>query len=164
MQEWRDRQGQNASVMFNGVFFAAQAQSGRGLLHNDPQAFSRILPGNAEPESIGSTLREALSASRFLTAAEARHFFSTAEAASGQQFLQELCAAAGVDSRAKLFKGMRLCHVALRGDTIKFGPTARVKREAWEGLGAESEMFCSSSASNQEIAGVLNAALAQCRG
>jgi len=163
MQELRDRQGQNASVMFNGAFFAAQAQSGRGLLHSDPHAFSRILPGNAEPESIGSAIREALSASRFLTAAEARHFFSMAQAAS-DQFLQELCTAAGVDSKAKLFKGMRLCHVALRGDTIKFSPTARVKREAWEGLGAESEMFCSSSASNQVISSVLNAALAQCRG
>jgi|SRR6185437_4353610 len=163
MQEWRERQGQNASVMFNGNFFAAQAQSGCGLLRSDPQAFSRILPSNAEPESVGSAVREALNASRSLTPAEARHFFATAQAAS-DRFLQELLTAAGVDSRTKLFKGMRLCHVTLRGNTIKFGPTARAKREAWEGLEVGSEFLCSTDASNQEIASMLNAALAQCRG
>jgi len=162
MQELRERQGQRASVMAKEGILVVQAQSGRGLLCDDPQAFKRILPSDAEPELVGSAVREALSASRFFAPNEARHFLATAQEARSL-FLQEIATVAGV-AVPQLFKGMRLCHVVLTAGSMKFVPTARIKREAWEGLGSDYEMFCSSSASNQDVADTLSAAMLQCRG
>jgi hypothetical protein len=158
-----DTQGRQATVAAWKDRMVFVALSGRGLLHDDPEAFLAVLPVTADDDEMARTLHAALDASRFLESAAAMAFFQF-ENSMRQERMARLAAAVGASSVRALTSGMRKCWARQDGDTICLKPTRRLRGPAWEGLSGLPALEVSRSALPSETAAAIREAISLCVG
>ncbi|WP_029923495.1 contact-dependent growth inhibition system immunity protein [Nevskia soli] len=159
--EYEERQGKRARVQAVSEAIIVASESGRGLLHVDPDAFHCFLQPDADDATLGETLLGALAASRFLLSEEAKEFRVNYEQ-HWSAWVSKMVAVTGIKDRKRLFQRMASCGVAARNGNIIFTPTIKRRGEAWEGLGRDFKSSIPLESSPKIVGAALREALSKC--
>ena len=152
-----------AGVFANDRFVCVLSYSGRMAAAMDPNGAEHLLAPDADNESLGSSLLDALQKSRVLNIEEVRIFFDPQRIAKDYAaWVERLMSRYRFKSKRALFNGMKHCNVHVRAGNISIKPTYHEKSEGWAGMGAEFELVLPSQAPAIEVGGALREGLRRC--
>ena len=154
-----------ASVYANEDFVCFQTSSGMRRCASDPAGKTLFASLQDQPSVLGSSLVEALAASRFLRPDELASFFDVdALERRYEDWVSVLLQKFGYESRASLFRRMKHCLVDQSSGVITIRPTAHEKLEAWSGDEIEKSQYVQipEQSSPQEIGQAILLALSRC--
>jgi hypothetical protein len=123
-----------ASALFNGDFYLIETYSGYRGSSRDENGKQHTLDPNADANSLGSALMDALLHSRFLTLAELDDFFDYRKnQQSYEAWVQALITKHGYKSKNALFKKMACCNITVNvaDGTMEICPMRHEKLEGW---------------------------------
>lgn len=148
-------------------FLLIETKSGLGMVSSDPLFPSHLLPPDADEQSIGETILQALSDSRTLTVKECGTFFDREKGKEQYAaWIAMLMEKYGYKTKRALFKGMKNCGIHCVNGFITISPTRHEKLEGWgrtKGDGIEDVVLPVDS-SPSEIGAGLRLALSRCKG
>lgn len=156
------------NVFTNQDFLSVNTYSGLGKTKRDSLFPSHLLPTDANEQSIGETILQALSNSRTLTVLEDRVAFFDLEKGKEQYaaWIAMLMEKYDYKTKKALFKDMKNCGIHCVNGVITISPTRHEKLEGWgrtKGDGIE-DVILSVDSSPYEIGAGLRLALSRCKG
>lgn len=156
-----------ASCYYTSEFLLIETQSGLGMVAADPLFPSHLLPTNADNQSIGEVILQALSDSRTLTVEECETFFDLEKGKEQYAaWIAMLMGSYGYKTKRALFKDMKNCGIHCVDGVITISPTRHEKLEGWgrtKGDGIEDVLLPADS-TPVEIGAGLRLALSRCKG
>ncbi|MCW6567565.1 contact-dependent growth inhibition system immunity protein [Yersinia ruckeri] len=149
-------------------FLLIETKSGLGRVSSDPLFPSHLLPTDADEQSIGETILQALLNSRTLTVLEDRVAFFDLVKGKEQYaaWITMLREKYGYKTKKALFKDMKYCSIHCVNGVITISPTRHEKLEGWgreKGDGIE-DVILSVDNTPAEIGAGLRLALSRCKG
>lgn len=167
-----------ASVYANEEFICVETCSGyRGQSIGDPKGVQLYLESNADHESLGASILDALAESRFVVPAPRTDVWQHPDvtfdldlydyqkgAERYQAWVANVMRRFSYKTRRSMFKNMRNCGIVDSKKILTFSPTRHVKLEAWESLskdGTENVVIPTAS-SPSDIGAALRLALSRC--
>ena len=141
-----------------------QTWSGFGRYAPDHLYPPHILPLDADNETLGTTVLQALANSRTLDNEAERIDFLKQESFKPryEDWVANLCGNLGYKTRRALFKNMMSVDIWLHNGCLKISPSRHVKLEAWDAIDAD-DVILSLDNSPEEIGAGLRLALSRCR-
>ena len=141
-----------------------QTWSGFGRYAPDHLYPPHILPLDADTETLGTTVLQALANSRTLDNEAERIDFLKQESFKPryEDWVANLCGNLGYKTRRALFKNMMNGNIRLHNGCLKISPSRHVKLEAWDAIDAD-DVILSLDNSPEEIGAGLRLALSRCR-
>ena len=141
-----------------------QTWSGFGRYAPDHLYPPHILPLDADNETLGTTVLQALANSRTLDNEAERIDFLKQESFKPryEDWVANLCGNLGYKTRRALFKNMMSGDIWLHNGCLKISPSRHVKLEAWDAIDAD-DVILSLDNSPEEIGAGLKLALSRCR-
>ncbi|VTX68036.1 contact-dependent growth inhibition system immunity protein [Neisseria sicca] len=141
-----------------------QTWSGFGRYAPDHLYPPHILPLDADNETLGTTVLQALANSRTLDNEAERIDFLKQESFKPryEDWVANLCGNLGYKTRRALFKNMMSGDIWLHNGCLKISPSRHVKLEAWDAIDAD-DVILSLDNSPEEIGAGLRLALSRCR-
>ena len=141
-----------------------QTWSGFGRYAPDHLYPPHILPLDADNETLGTTVLQALANSRTLDNEAERIDFLKQESFKPryENWVANLCGNLGYKTRRALFKNMMSGDIWLHNGCLKISPSRHVKLEAWDAIDAD-DVILSLDNSPEEIGAGLRLALSRCR-
>ena len=141
-----------------------QTWSGFGRYAPDHLYPPHILPLDADNETLGTTVLQALANSRTLDNEAERIDFLKQESFKPryEDWVANLCGNLGYKTRRALFKNMMSGDIWLHNGCLKISPSRHVKLEAWDAIDADN-VILSLDNSPEEIGAGLRLALSRCR-
>ena len=125
-----------------------------------------ILPLDADNETLGTTVLQALANSRTFVydSSEDQDFFDTEKFRQRyEDWVANLCGNLGYKTRCALFKNMMSGgDIWLHNGCLKISPSRHVKPEAWDAIDADDVILLLDN-SPEEIGAGLRLALSRCR-
>lgn len=167
MMKFNKSQDYRASCYCNSELLLVETQSGLGMVAADPLFPPHLLHPDADNQSIGEVVLQALSDSRTLTIEECDTFFDVEKGkAQYAAWIAMLMKKYGYKTKRALFKDMKNCGVHCINGFITFSPTRHEKLEGWgrtKGDGIENVVL-SVDSTPAEIGAGLRLALSRCKG
>ena len=152
-----------AELQANEKALIIQTYSGCGLIAVDRLYPPYILPLDADNETLGVIVLQALANSRTLTnEAERIDFFNKSDK-SYIELDNHLCEKLGYKTKRALFKNMMSCSIWLHNGRIEISSSRHVKLEAWEGMKNVEKVILTLNNTPAEIGAGLRLALSRCR-
>ena len=141
-----------------------QTWSGFGRYAPDHLYPPHILPLDADNETLGTTVLQALANSRTLDNEAERIDFLKQESFKPryEDWVANLCGNLGYKTRRALFKNMMSGDIWLHNGCLKISPSRHVKLEAWDAIDADDVILLLDN-SPEEIGAGLRLALSRCR-
>ena len=141
-----------------------QTWSGFGRYAPDHLYPPHILPLDADNETLGTTVLQALANSRTLDNEAERIDFLKQESFKPryEDWVANLCGNLGYKTRRALFKNMMSGDIWLHNGCLKISPSRHVKLEAWDAIDAD-DVILSLDNSPEEIGAGLRLVLSRCR-
>lgn len=168
MMKFNQDQDYLASVYCTTDFLSIETYSGLGRVRADPLFPPYLLPPDANDETIGEIVLQALSDSRTLSNLEERIAFFDIEKSKAQYaaWVAMLMEKYGYKTKKSLFIKMKSCGIHCVNSKITISPTRHEKREAWGGSGIKDSDSVILSIDNTpvEIGAGLRLALSRCKG
>lgn len=154
-----------ATTSINDDFIEIITYSGYRSCAYDPEGARHLLSPDADDESLGMALRDALAKSRRMTLEEVRVFFDR----DGLQqrydaWVKDLMSRYGYKTRRALFKDMKSCGVELQDGVITIRPSNHEKLEGWsgDGIAEEDRVKLPADCSDAELGARLRLAFSRC--
>ncbi|WP_413623809.1 contact-dependent growth inhibition system immunity protein [Luteibacter sp. Lutesp34] len=160
------REFKAAHVLMNERVICIETYSGRGLMGRDPDGICDFRELDEANATLGSLLRRALEASRWISLEEYPLFFDIERSKeTNRLWVEAACQRSGFKSRKALFKEMMSCSVRCAEGRITIKPSVHVKLEGWTGDGiAPTEYVELSTEDSDEALGEgIRLALSRCR-
>jgi len=165
--KFNKNQDYRASCYYTSEFLLIETQSGLGMVAADPLFPSHLLLPDANNQSIGEVILQALSDSRTLTVEECEAFFDLEKAKKQYAvWIAMLMEKYGYKTKRAMFKDMKNCGIHCVNGVITISPTRHEKLEGWgrtKGDGIEDVVLPVES-TPAEIGAGLRLALSRCKG
>ena len=141
-----------------------QTWSGFGRYAPDHLYPPHILPLDADNETLGTTVLQALANSRTLDNEVERIDFLKQESFKPryEDWVANLCGNLGYKTRRALFKNMMSGDIWLHNGCLKISPSRHVRLEAWDAIDADDVILLLDN-SPEEIGSGLRLVLSRCR-
>ena len=150
----------NQDLIFIGT------QSGCSVSIADPDGGAYFLDTDADDETLGRCLNDALLKSRFITPqqrAENLLFFDFRLVGENyKKWVDGLLTRFGYKIKQALFKKIILCHAKVVDGVLTLDPNRHDKLEAWEVLGDDAKVILPFDSPEVEIGAALRVALDRC--
>lgn len=160
------KESKAASVLMNERLICIETYSGRGLMGRDPHGVCEFYELDVPSAALGSSLRRAVSASRWISLDEYPEFFDTERSKDiNRRWVEDASRRFGYKSKNALFKKMMNCSVRCVDGLVTLRPSVHVKLEAWTGDGVDPSQYVELSLEdNDDILGEgVRLALSRCR-
>lgn len=167
MMEFNKDQDYWAEVFVTNKFLNVNTYSGLGRVRKDPDSPSHLLQPDADDQSVGETIFQALLNSRTLTVKECETFFDPEKGREQYAtWISMLMEKYGYKTKRALFKNMKKCGVHLVNNQITIRPSYHEKLEAWSGarINESDYVVLPVDSSPAEIGAGLRLALSRCKG
>lgn len=154
-----------ASAFQNQDFIWIYTDSGRGLCAYDPQGKDIVLQPDADDNTLGIAVREALAASRFLSVKEARTFLDyRLDGGEYDDRIKALMHMYGYKRKSAMFRRMKCCGICLSASGIKMSPLIHGRSDNWGRKTTDQieDVFIPGHSSPEEIGAALRVALSRC--
>ena len=152
-----------ASLKANEKALIIQTYSGCGLIAVDCLYPPYILPLDADNETLGVIVLQALANSRTLTNEAERIDFFNKSGKGYIDWVNQLCEKLGYKTKRALFKNMMSCSIWLNNGRIEISSSRHVKLDAWEGMRNVEKVILTLNNTPAEIGAGLRLALSRCR-
>ncbi|WP_333501873.1 contact-dependent growth inhibition system immunity protein [Kluyvera genomosp. 2] len=165
--KFNKNQDYRASCYYTSEFLLVETQSGLGMVAADPLFPSHLLPPNADNQSVGEVILQALSDSRTLTVEECETFFNVEKGKEQYAaWIAMLMEKYGYKTKRALFKDMKNCGIHCVNNVITISPTRHEKLEGWGRTKGDriEDVILSIDSSPAEIGAGLRLALTRCKG
>ena len=154
-----------AAAKFNGDFYCVTTYSGYRSIGADPMGKEHLLSPDVSDHELGAAVLDALSASRFLSLAEAYELFDIGAVEQRySDWVTALMRRFGYQTRGALFKNMSRCGVESYEGKIKIRPSHHEKLESWtgDGIQASDQVVLPEKSSPEEVGSALRLAFSRC--
>lgn len=155
-----------AVVYANEEFICVRTQSGFRSVTSDPQGITSFLSHQADPESLGVAVREALSKSRTIAAKEIEILFDPDLIKERyEEWVNTALTRYGYLTRRKMFSSMKCCDISETTEIIRIEPSIHEKLEIWtgEGMSKKDEVRIEKSVTDRSLGEGVLLALTRCR-
>jgi hypothetical protein len=155
-----------ASVSMTDKFICVETYSGRGLMGRDSDGVCDFHHLNVSCHVLGSSLRVALAASRWLSMDEYAMYFDHAKLKRvDEAWLDQVSRLFDYRNRKSVFQNMSKCSVDGEDGAVVVSPKVHVKLEGWSGERIDtSEKVTLDATSSDDIIGEgVRLALSRCR-
>lgn len=165
-----------ANVKENQRFIFVQTYSGYQSCRADPRGTQLVLRPDADGETLGAAVLDALSNSRFVLAESRQGVWIHPEASFDKylyspvlterrynEWVERLRAEFNYKSKRALFKGMKNCSLRSSLGSIVIAPSVHEKQEGWSGMPKDQEVVLPVTSLPAEVGAAVRLALSRCR-
>jgi hypothetical protein len=154
-----------ANVYFNGDFFKLRTMSWGGLQYGDPDVEPFYLPSDADHQTLGQTLRLALSKSKEVSSEKFMEIFKSGIVqeklkAEDKKLLKQY----GYKSKRDLYKNMDCCWITVYEGKIEIKPTHQDSLDGSSGISNDGPeiLYLPVNATDEELGAALREGLSRC--
>jgi hypothetical protein len=155
-----------ASAKCTDAFICINTYSGYGISQLDPQGRQHLLPPEGSADDIGVAVLDSLAHSRVIDPDKDEGFYDyQAMLQRYEDWVSNLMALYGCETRHDLFKNMKSCQIKLRDGIITILPSHHEVLEGWGGEGIEPEDYVviPANSSPRAVGQALRLAFSRCR-
>jgi hypothetical protein len=164
MYEPEKTQGKNVSVLKNQDFLCLSAQSGRGLLFNDPRVSRKVYSLNESMEVIGNAVFDLLGKSAVLSNEDFQILFKSGDIQKeGEAWERAVFKQFSYKTKGALYKKMLNCTIRELDGVLTFSSTNHSKLTSWSGMSDVEKVIIPATSSSEEVGLALCEAFSRCK-